>query len=156
VVPAGGNANQMVTDSRTGQVLYVDTTGINATGTEWVRVPGTYDVFNTLIAIRDRLDTEGLTNAEIEELRFNAFDAIDELNGLLIQKSVMVGAKIGFLEELKGNLETLQYSTEDEKARIEQADIAQLAIDLSRREILYQMSLSMAGKLLNVSLLDFM
>ncbi len=156
VVPASGAANQMVTDSRTGQVMYVDTTGIDTTGTEWVRVPGTYDVFNTLIAIRDRLDTEGLTSAEMEQLRFNAFDAIDELNGVLIQKSVMIGAKIGFLEELKGNLETLQYSTEDEKARIEQADIAQLAIDLSRREILYQMSLSVAGKLLNVSLLDFL
>ena len=156
VVPAGGDANQMVTDSRTGQVLYVDTTGINATGTEWVQVPGTYDVFNTLIAIRDRLATEGLTTAEMEELRFNAFDAIEELNGVLIQKSVMVGAKIGFLEELKGNLETLQYSTENEKSRIEQADIAQLAIDLSRREVLYQMSLAMAGKLLNVSLLDFL
>jgi flagellar hook-associated protein 3 len=156
IVPPGGAANQMVTDSRTGQVLYVDTTGINKTGTEWVRVPGTYDVFNTLITIRDRLASGNLTSAEMEELRFNAFDAIDELNGVLIQKSVMVGAKIGFLEELKGNLETLQYSTEDEKARIEQADIAQLSIDLSRRDILYQMSLAMAGKLLSVSLLDYL
>lgn len=156
IVPPGGDPNQMVTDSRTGQVLYVDTTGINTTGTEWVRVPGTYDVFNTLITIRDRLATEGLTTTEMEELRFNAFDAIDELNGLLIQKSVMVGSKIGFLEELKGNLDTLQYSTEDEKTRVEQADIAQLSIELSRREILYQMSLSMAGKLLNVSLLDYL
>lgn len=156
VVPAGGDANQMVTDSRTGQVLYVDTTGINATGTEWVRVGGTYDIFNTLITIRDRLATEDLTTAEMEELRSNAFDAIDELNGVLIQKSVMVGSKIGFLEELKGNLETLQYSTEDEKSRIEQADVAQLAIDLARREVLYQMSLAMAGKLLNVSLLDYL
>jgi flagellar hook-associated protein 3 len=156
IVPPGGAANQMVTDSRTGQVLYVDTTGINNTGTEWVRVPGTYDVFNTLINIRDRLASGDLTSSEMEELRFNAFDAIDELNGVLIQKSVMVGAKIGFLEELNGDLETLQYSTEDEKARIEQADIAQLSIDLSRREILYQMSLAMAGKLLSVSLLDYL
>ena len=121
-----------------------------------MRVPGTYDVFNTLITIRDRLAEGDLTSAEMEELRFNAFDAIDELNGVLIQKSVMVGAKIGFLDGLKGNLETLQYSTDDEKSRIEQADIAQLSIDLSRREILYQMSLSMAGKLLNVSLLDYL
>lgn len=152
----GGDTNQMVTDSRTGQVLYVDTTGIDSTGTEWVRVPGTYDVFNTLITIRERLAEGDLSSAEMEELRNNAFAAIDELNGVLIQKSVMVGAKIGFLEELKGNLETLQYSTEDEKSRIEQADVAQLAIDLSRREILYEMSLSMAGKLLSVSMLDYL
>jgi flagellin-like hook-associated protein FlgL len=156
VVPAGGSANQMVTDSRTGKILYVDTTGINNTGTEWVRVPGTYDVFSTLISIRERLETEGLDSTDMEELRSNAFAAIDELNGVLIQKSVMVGSKIGFLEELEGNLETLQYNAEDEKARVEQADVAQLAIDLSEREILYNMSLSMAGKLLGVSLLDYL
>ena len=68
----------------------------------------------------------------------------------------MVGSKIGFLDGLKENLDTLEFSTINEKTRIEQADIAQLAIDLSRREILYQMSLSMAGKLLSVSLLDYL
>lgn len=156
VVPAGGDPNQMVTDSRTGQVLYVDTTGINSTGTEWVRVPGTYDIFNTLITLRDRLATEGgLSSAEMEELRNNAFEAIDEVNELLIQKSVAIGSKIGFLDNIKENLENLSYTTEDEITRIEQADIAQLAIDLSRREVLYQMSLSMAGKLLSMSLLDY-
>jgi hypothetical protein len=54
-VPAGGQANQAVTDSRTGRVLYVDTTGIQSTGTELVRVPGTYDIFGTLISLRDLL-----------------------------------------------------------------------------------------------------
>ena len=32
---------------------------------------------------------------------------------------------------------------------------AQVAIDLSRREVLYEMSLSVAGRLMQVSLLDF-
>jgi flagellin-like hook-associated protein FlgL len=40
-------------------------------------------------------------------------------------------------------------------AQLEQADIAQLAIDLSRRDVLYQMSLSVTAKLLSLSLLDF-
>ncbi len=156
VVPLGGGVNQMVTDSRTGKVLYVDTTGINATSTEWVQVPGTYDVFNALITIRDRLasGTE-LSSAEMEELRNNAFGAIDELSGLLVQKSVAIGSKIGFLDNIKYSLESLKYGTEDEVTRIEQADIAQLAIDLARREVLYQMSLSVAGKLLSTSLLDY-
>jgi flagellar hook-associated protein 3 FlgL len=92
----------------------------------------------------------------MEQLRSNAFEAINELNGVLIQKSVMIGSKIGFLEGIKGNLETLKSSTSDEKTRIEQADIAQLSIDLSRREILYQMSIATAAKLLSVSLLDYL
>ena len=38
---------------------------------------------------------------------------------------------------------------------MEEADIAQVAIDLSRHEVLYQMSLAVAGKLMSLSLLDF-
>ena len=36
----GGDDNLAVTDSRTGKVLYVNTKGITATGTDLVRVPG--------------------------------------------------------------------------------------------------------------------
>jgi predicted HTH domain antitoxin len=39
---------------------------------------------------------------------------------------------------------------------LEEADIAQIAIDLTRREVLYEMSLSMAARLLSMSLLDFL
>ncbi|GAG40756.1 unnamed protein product, partial [marine sediment metagenome] len=45
--------------------------------------------------------------------------------------------------------------TEDEATRLQQADIAQIAIDLSRREVLYQMSLAVAAKLMSLSLLDY-
>ncbi|MHC4707437.1 MAG: flagellin N-terminal helical domain-containing protein, partial [Planctomycetota bacterium] len=40
-----GDTNTMVTHAQTGEVLYVDTTGISTTGVELVSVPGTYDVF---------------------------------------------------------------------------------------------------------------
>jgi flagellar hook-associated protein 3 FlgL len=67
-VPTGGDANQAVTDSRTGKVLYVDTTGINSTGVELIRVPGTYDCFNALITIRDVLRNDrNLSDAQIEQ-----------------------------------------------------------------------------------------
>ena len=155
-VPAGGDTNQAVTDSRTGRVLYVDTTGINNTGVELVRIPGTHDIFNTLITIRDILKNEReLSDAQLEELRNDSLNALDEISNLLVQNSVSVGAKIGFLENLKDSLEKIKYDTEDETTRLQEADIAQVVIDLSRHEILYQMSLSVAGKLMSVSLLDF-
>ena len=49
----------------------------------------------------------------------------------------------------------MQFDTKDETTRLQEADIAQISIDLSRREVLYQMSLSVAGKLMSTSLLDF-
>ncbi|MHC4159050.1 MAG: flagellar hook-associated protein FlgL [Planctomycetota bacterium] len=155
-VPGGGDTNQAVTSSLTGEVLYVDTTGINSTGIELVSVSGTYDIFNTLITIRDILaNTKELSETQLKELRSNSVDSVNEMTGLLIQASVSMGAKIGFLDDLKDSLNSQKYNAEDEATRLQEADIAQVAIDLSRREVLYQMSLSVAAKIMSLSLLDF-
>ena len=155
-VPVGGEVNQAVTDSRTGQVLYVDTTGITSTGVELVEMPGTHDIFNTLITIRDILaNKKGLSDAQLQTLRENSTQALDEVSNLLLQSSVSVGSKVGFLESLKNNLADLKGNTQDNTTRIQEADIAQIAIDISRRQTLYQISLSVAGRLMSVSLLDF-
>jgi len=155
-VPLGGEANQAVTDSRTGRVLYVDTTGIDQTGVELVRVPGTCDVFSTLISLRDILLNErGLPNNEVLDYVDRCVGAVEEVRHLLVQADVSTGSKIGFLDTLRRNLDDMQFGTQDETTRLQEADIAQIAIDLSRREILYQMSLSVAGKLMTTSLLDF-
>lgn len=156
-VPAGGDSNQAVTDSRTGHVLYVDSTAINSTGVEMVRVPGTYNVFDTLINIRDTLLNEkGLSNAELQQVLHKSLASLDEVSNVLVQTEVSVGSRIGFFGNLKDNLENLTYNAEDEATRLEQADIAQIAIDLSRREVLYEMSLSVAARIMSMSLLDFL
>ena len=151
-----GNANTMVTHAETGEVLYVDTTGIKSTGVDLVSIPGTYDVFKTLIIIRDVLENEkGLSDAQVREQLNNLPSSFEETNNLLVQVQVSIGSKIGFLDDLKHSLKDLQYDTEDEATRLQEADIAQIAIDLSRREVLYQMSLAVAAKLMSMSLLDF-
>lgn len=156
MVPAGGDPNQAVTDSRTGRVLYVDTTGIDATGVEMVRVPGTHDIFSTLIGLRDLLMNErGLTAPELLEYANQSAEGVEEVRFLLVQADVSTGSKIGFLNTLKKNLEDMEFDTKDETTRLQEADISQIAIDLSRREVLYQMSLSVAGRLMSMSLLDF-
>ena len=152
----GFDTNLAVTDSRTGRVLYVDATGITATGVDMVRAPGTYDVFGTLINIRDILNNErGLSNAQLQEVRNNSIESLEEIRSYLTEKSVSIASRIGFLDELKGTVERIKFGTEDEATMLAEADIAQVAIDISRREVLYQMSLSVAGKLMSMSLLDF-
>ncbi len=155
-VPGGGSANQAVTHSVTGKILYVDTTGINSTGVELVRLPGTYDVFNTLITVRDILENDrSLSDSQLHDLLEEAMIPLNEMNDLLVKSQVRVGSRIGFLDDMRESLEDLKYDAEDGKAKLEDADIAQVVIDLSRREVLYQMSLSIAAKIMSMSLLDF-
>jgi flagellin-like hook-associated protein FlgL len=156
VVPAGGDPNQAVTNSRTGRVLYVDTTAIDSTGVELVRIPGTYDVFGTLIGLRDMLlNSRGLPDRELINYVDQCVAAVEEVRERVVQADVATGSKIGFLDTLKRNLENMQFDTQDTAAKLQEADVAQIAIDLSRREVLYEMSLSVAGKLMSTSLLDF-
>lgn len=155
-VPAGGDPNQAVVDSRTGRVLYVDTTGIDRTGTELVRVPGTYDAFTALINLRDLLlNEQGLSHQELLKYVDESVAAVEEVRHLLVQSDVATGSKIGFLSTLKRNLDNMEFDTKDQITGLQEADIAQIAIDLSRREVLYQMSLTVVGRLMSMSLLDF-
>jgi flagellin-like hook-associated protein FlgL len=153
----GTDTNLAVTDSRTGEVLYVDTTEITQTGADLVWTAGTSDLFSMLIGIRDLLRNDrGLSDEQWRNLQDSLLSSLEEINDLLVQTETSIGSKTGFLEDIKNNLDNLKYNTEDETARLQQADIAQIAIDLSRHETLYQMSLSVAGKLLSVSLLDYL
>jgi flagellar hook-associated protein 3 len=153
----GTDTNLAVSHSVTGEVLYIDSTNINSIGDSLVSVPGAHDIFNTLITIRDLLENEkGFSDAQLLDLLNDSFNSLDEINNLLVRTQVSIGSKIGFLDNLKDSLKNLKYNTEDETTRLQEADIAQVAIDISRREVLYQMSLSVAAKLMSMSLLDFL
>jgi flagellin-like hook-associated protein FlgL len=155
-VPAGGSENQAVTDSQTGKVLYVDTRNITATGIEPIRVPGTYDVFGTLISVRDLLlNSKDLSASQLQALREKMVDSLDEVDNTLAQQMTAVGGKIASLSNLKDTLDTLSANATEQSDTLSQADISQVAIDLSRRQTLYQMSLQVAGKMFSLSLLDF-
>jgi flagellar hook-associated protein 3 FlgL len=155
-VPAGGEANTAVTDSRTGQVLYVDTRNLTTTGTEMVRVPGTYDIFNTLISARDLLEnTKNLSQKDIQNLRDTVLSSLDEVNVDLSNQLTRVGGQINSLASLKSSMDTFRTNDQQQVDTIDQADIAQVAIDLSRRQTLYQMSIGVAAKMLSMSMLDY-
>jgi flagellin-like hook-associated protein FlgL len=59
------------------------------------------------------------------------------------------------LRNIKNSIESVKSHNEDETSQLQQADIAQIAIGLSRQQALYQMSLSVAGKMMSLSLLDY-
>ena len=152
----GTDTNLAVTDSRTGRVLYVDTTAISGSGVELASVAGTHDIFNTLITIRDIFENErGLSEDQLAVLWDNSLEALDEINNILVRAEVSIGSKIGFMDNLKHNLDDIKFNTEQEKTQLEEADIAQVVIDLSRHEVLYQMSLAATAKIMSMSLLDF-
>jgi len=153
----GTETNVAVVNSQTGEVLYVDATGIQQTGTEPVRIPGTYDIFNILIYARDLLNNnQNLDDKTLDELMAATLTSMQEVEEKLTRSFPVIGGRIETLSNLKDSVEDLKVNSEDEVSRLLDADITQLAIDLARHQMLYEMSLKAASKIFSTSLLDFL
>jgi flagellar hook-associated protein 3 len=145
-----------VTDARTGGVLMVNPSGINATGLDAVTVPGSGDIFGTLIHIRDLLsNTQGLDSSRQQELLRQAGTDLTTVTDNLTQKLAAVGSRIQALDSMTQMLETNRNSAGDQADTLQNADIVNVATQLARSQNLYEMTLASAAKLLSLSLLDF-
>jgi flagellar hook-associated protein 3 FlgL len=153
----GTETNVPLVNSETGQVLYLDATGITQAGLEPIRVPGTYDIFNVLINARDLLQNdEGLSEQQLQTLLRDTTESMNMVNQRLVRAFPIVGGRIQTLMNFKDSIEEMKLGTDEEISRLQDTDITQVAIDLARYEVLYEMSLNIAAKMFNLSLLDFL
>ena len=147
----------VVTDGQSGRVLYVDPTGFERQGVEPIRVPGTYGVFDSLIAVRDlMLNERGLSDTEQLDLLSRSLGALSEGITNIGNGTTTVGSRLHALDRLEGTLDDLQFNADSEAALIGDADLVQVITDMTRTQTLYQMTLATASKMLSLSLLDFM
>jgi len=145
-----------VTDPRTGGVLMVDPSGINATGLDAVTVPGSYGLFGTLINIRDLLsNTKGLDSSRQQELLRQATTSLTTVTDNITQKLAAIGSRIQALDSMTQTLQAHRNSASDQADTLQNSDVVSVATDLARCQSLYQMTLASAAKLLSLSLLDF-
>lgn len=151
------NANTMVTDSVTGRVLYVDSTAITNSGLEAVTVDGTYDIFNSLIATRDLLRGDStVTDDTYKDLLTQASTHIDDVDQGLTRAFTSIGGRLESLSNLKDSVEDVQVSIEGERSRLQDADIAQISVEIAERTTLYEMSMSVAARMFSLSILDYL
>ncbi|MEN6306222.1 MAG: flagellar hook-associated protein FlgL [Anaerohalosphaeraceae bacterium] len=153
----GTETNLPVVNSQTGEVLYLDVTMLSQSGTEPIRVTGTYDIFNSLISARDQLENaEEIPEAQLKEMLNDIIDEMQVVEQKLTSAFPVVGGRVQTLTALRESIEEMKLNTSDDISRMQDADISQVAIDLARYEVLYQMSLSVASKMFSMSFLDFM
>ena len=149
--------NLQVVDSTTGRFLYVDTRGIERAGLEPVRVGGTYDLFGTLVTVRDLIaNSRGMPSQQQFDLMNKAVSSLDEVSGALGQQMVVVGSRLQAADTLQTDMEMLSDAAQTQIAQEQDADITDLTIQLAKTQTLYEMTLAATSKLLGLSLLDFL
>jgi flagellin-like hook-associated protein FlgL len=149
--------NVAVEDSATGRVLFVNATGVERLGIEPIHVEGTYDIFGAMINIRDLLlNTRSLTAAQQVSLLDQAIGSVEEAAAGLTEKMTGLGSRIKAMDGMKTMLDNMTSNAKAQKAGLQNADVAQMAIDITRIQTLYQLTLSAAAKTLNISILDYL
>jgi flagellin-like hook-associated protein FlgL len=114
-------------------------------------------MFNVLICARDLLKNEqGLPEDQLRKMLNDTISSMEGVESKLTQAFPVVGGRIQALTSLKDSLENMKLNTEEDVSRLQDADITQVAIDLARYDVLYQMSLSVASKMFSLSFLDFL
>lgn len=149
------SANLAVADSRSGRVLFVDARSIARAGLEPVRVGGTHDLFEALLAVRDAL-TNARGGDDQEQLIQQSITSLNEAHAVLMQSVAATGGRLQSMDMLKQSLTAVKDQNADQADQIQQADVAQLAVDLARTQTLYQMTLATSSRLLSLSLLDYL
>lgn len=153
----GTEDNVAVVDSETGEVLYVDATGITQAGSEPVRVPGSYTIFSVLISARNLLENEEeFSESQLQSMLSDTVYSMDQVNQRLVHTFPIIGGRLQILTNFKDSIEDMKLATDDDISRLQDTDITQVAIDLARYEVMYEMSLNVAAKMFSMSLLDFL
>lgn len=158
ILVTGFGPDETVADSTTGRVLSVDARGLTRVGDDPVRVAaGSYDLFGTIISLRDLMtNRHNLPEDQQLDLLGEGVGWLDGAMAGLTQHMTVVGGRLQAMDNLGGSLEGLRGNTDMETASLADADIIQVAVELARTQTLYEMTLATAGRLLNLSLLDFM
>lgn len=152
----GSETNVPVIHSLTGEILYIDATGITQAGLEPIRMIGTYDMFSILIGTRDLLlNKDNIPEDQLIAMLNGATVEMKDVDAKVVRAFPIVGGRLQTLTNLRDSIDEMKVNTDDDISRMYDADVTQVAIDLARYSVLYEMSLNVASKMFNMSLLDF-
>ena len=151
-----GGDDLAVADGATGDVLFVDTTGIVRTGWECVRVQGTGDLFETLLHLRDVLKNErGFEWSVQTDLIADSSASLEEVAKRISNSLATVGSKEVAIQSVERALDDLQAAADTEVAELEGADIVELATKIAQRQTVYELTLTTFARISSLSLLNF-
>jgi flagellar hook-associated protein 3 FlgL len=149
--------NNAVTDSRTGELLYVNGSSVTKTGLEPVRAAGTGDVFNTLIMVRDTLTNErSLSEQKNITMLDESLKSVREVMETVTTSLTSLGGRLQAVDRLSESLNDRAATSKEQADSLQNVDIAAVTAELARVQNLYNMTLTASGKLMTLSLLDYL
>ncbi|MCA8944056.1 MAG: flagellar hook-associated protein FlgL [Planctomycetes bacterium] len=146
-----------VTDSVDGSKLNVDVSALNNVGTERIRYEGTFDVFSTLIAVRDILRNESNEpQAVVSQRLTDSLGDIDNAHEQILTALRNLGFRADNMSLVQNRVENLKTGATESMSLERDTDIVEAIVDFNQRNSLYQASLQVSAGIVQTSLLNFL
>jgi flagellar hook-associated protein 3 FlgL len=151
------STNLHVKNDTNGEILAIDATGILRTGKEMISFEGTYDAFNSLVALRDLLQNKGkLSSGDQAKQLTSLIGEIDKVGELVLESLRDLGARSANLDTTKDRMGRLELSMDEALSRDEDVDLSEVILRMTQRDTSYQASLAVGARVISTSLLDFL
>ncbi len=150
-------SNLQLVDSVTGKVTNVDPRGVYLAGDEVVMYEGTFDAFQSLIALRDTLDnTHDFSGPRQKEILRKLVGQLDEAHDGILEALRTLGGRIQKMELVRGRVEDMEVSLTDALGDVRDIDLADTIMKMTQQETLFQSSLAVGARVVQPTLLDFL
>ena len=154
--PISFTANQVVTDSRNGAIVNLDTSAIHRTGTDQLEFPGTTDVFNAVRSLRDDLlNTRNLSPGDRATALNRRLGDLERVHTHVLDIIGVQSVSLEQIDRLQTRTEDLQLSGKIQYSDTVSADITESITRLQELTNLQQFTMAAVGRLLTPNLLDY-
>jgi len=148
-IPIDFSANQVVKNSLDSTVTNIDSTAITRTGDEYLTYLGTFDIFETLVAIRDDLkNTRELGHEDQIASISSRLDQLEDSHSNMLSSMSELGGRSLRLNMTKTRLEEFDVNLISLVANIEEADITESIMNLEMANQSLQLAQSVTSQIL--------
>ncbi|HVJ66809.1 MAG TPA: flagellar hook-associated protein FlgL [Caulifigura sp.] len=155
-VPIDFSSSQSVTTTD-GKTTFIDSSGINRSGTDQVEYAGVTNVFQALADLRDDiLNKRNLSPSDWQDALTRRVDEVTRHQGHVLE---VVGSQAQTLKTINDISDRVGELTLDAKQRLSEVaatDVPAAALQLQEAQNLLQYSYAVTSKVFNTSLLDYL
>ncbi len=144
-------------DEALGIVLHVNTTGVRRAGQELVTFGDTLNPFDLLQGMAEDLrNDQGLESAQLFQRLSRRLEDLDRVHDDLLLGLGVLGSRSARLANAGARAGEVELELAQRLSLVEDADLAQVALDLARSEMILQVAQAAGAQVIQTSLLDFL
>lgn len=155
-VPIEFEDNQAVTDPRDGSVIFLNTSGASSTKSIDLEFSGTFDAFQTVVALKeDLVNSRGLNAGQRDEALGRRIADVDRIGDHLLSEIGVQSVNLERFDQLSSVNDEQKLAHQITLSEITSVDFAAAAIQLQETLNLQQYTMATVGLVTSPNLLDF-